>query len=418
MIDLLVVGANLYTLRDYGHPRKKEELKDLGFIENGGIAVENGIIVDVDRSDVLKEKYKAKEVIDVEGRAVLPGFVDPHTHAVFAGTRENEFLMRLEGKSYLEILEAGGGILSTLKKVRESSIDDLIKGLQKRVELFFEWGTTTFEAKSGYGLNFEAEIKQLEAIKRVNETTTAEIVSTFIGAHAIPEEFKGNTDGYVDEVINKMLPYVAQNNLAEFVDVFCEKGVFDVEQSYRILRAAIELGLKAKIHADEIEAIGCSELAFRLPMVSCDHLLKITDKGIEAMKQAGAIATLLPGTAFSLKEPFADARRIIEASIPVAIATDCNPGSSYTESMPAIITLAVLGMDMMPQEAIAAATINAAYAIGRADRVGSIDVSKQADFIVLNESSYLFIPYHYGVNPVFKTFKKGRLTKHASAAAD
>ena len=416
-MDLLIINANLYRVSDIKSPKTKSDMLNLNYIESGALAVEDGLIKDVGITDDLIKKYikNSKQIIDAQGRAVLPGFVDPHTHAVFLGTRENEFKMRLEGKTYMEILNAGGGILNSVKKIRQSGVDELASELLKRVNLFFEWGTTTFEAKSGYGLDFENEIKILEAIKIVNNSGRAQIIPTFIGAHAIPVEYKNNKNKYINIIISEMIPYIAENSLAGFIDVFCEEGVYTPDETQRILKAGIDAGLKAKIHADEIKAIGCSELAGNLDMVSCDHLLKITDKGLKAMKKGNSIATLLPGTAFSLKEGFAPARKIIDYGIPTAIATDCNPGSSYTESMPVIITLATLMMNMMPEEAITSATINAAYAVDKADSIGSLDIGKQADFIILKEKSYLFIPYHYGVNPIWQTYKKGERVFDASS---
>ncbi len=415
MIDLIVKNANLFTVSDnYKRAKIGPEARDLSFVPNGAIVVEDELIKDIGPTSEILAKYEneeVKEVVDAEGRAVLPGFVDPHTHAVFVGTREKEFKMRLEGRTYLEILEAGGGILSTTKKVREATLSELKDALKMRADIFYKWGTTTFEAKSGYGLIFDAEIKQLEAIKEVNKEGYAEIVPTFLGAHAIPVEYREKKEEYIDTIINEMIPYIAENNLARFIDVFCEVGVYTPKETLRILRAGISYGLMAKIHADEIKAIGCTELASKINMVSCDHLLKITPSGMEALKNHGTIAVLLPGTAFSLREERAPARKIVDYGIPVAISTDCNPGSSYTESMPLIITLSVLEMGLLPEEAITAATLNAAYAIGLGDKIGSLDVGKQADFIILNEESYLFIPYHYGVNPVFATYKKGKRVK-------
>ncbi len=410
MIDLLIIRANLFRIGDnLSKPKIKENMKELYKMEDGAFAVRNGIITDIGKTDEILKKYRheSKKIVDAANRAVLPGFVDSHTHAVFTGSRENEFKMRLEGKSYMDMLQAGEGILNSVKKIKESSADDLANELSKRVRLFFNWGTTTLEAKSGYGLDFENEIKMLEAIKNVNETTKAQIIPTFMGAHAIPFEYRNNKKAYIDIIVNKMIPYVAEKKLAEFIDVFCENGVYTADETKKILEAGIQYGLKAKIHSDEIKSIGCTELSKELTIFSCDHLLKITDTGLKSMKNSGAIATLLPGTAFSLKENYAPARKIIDYGVPVAIATDCNPGSSYTESMPAIITLSIMQMNMTPEEALTAATINAAYALGKASSIGSIDVGKQADFIILNESSYLFIAYHYGVNPIYATYKRG-----------
>ena len=410
MIDVLVEHANIYTPKDdLGRAKWGIAMRKILFIEDAAMAVKNGIIVDIGKTDKLKCKYSdAGEILNAENRAVLPGFVDPHTHAAFIGTRESEFSMRMKGKSYMEILQQGGGILNTVRSVRSASIDELICELKKRIELFYAWGTTTIEAKSGYGLTFDDEIKQLEAIKKVNQSGKAQIVPTFLGAHAVPQEYSDNKETYINMITNEMIPYIAKYKLAEFIDVFCEGNVYNTTQTKTILRKGMEYGLKAKIHADEIENIGCSELANDIDIVSCDHLLKITDKGINALKKRGTIATLLPGTAFSLKEKYAPARKIINEGIPVAIATDCNPGSSYTESMPLMITLSVLNMNMTVEEAITASTLNAAYAVGLGNRTGSLDIGKQADFVLLNEDSYLFIPYHYGVNPIFSTYKKGK----------
>lgn len=412
MIDLIVKGANIFTVNDrYKRAKIGPEAQDLSLIKDGAIVVKNGIIKDIGTSSEILAKYDKEEVgeyFDVEGRAILPGFVDPHTHAVFIGTREKEFKMRLEGKSYLEILKAGGGILSTTKMVKEASLTSLVDILKKRIDIFYEWGTTTLEIKSGYGLSYDDEIKQLEALKVVNDEGYADIVPTFLGAHAIPVEYKNNKEAYIDIIVNEMIPEIAKRGLARFIDVFCETGVYTPEETRLILKRGIEYGLKAKMHADEIDAIGCTELAGEIGVVSCDHLLKITDAGMRAMKKGNTIAVLLPGTAFSLRETYAPAKRIIDNGIPIAVATDCNPGSSYTESMPMIITLSVLEMGISPEMAITSATLNAAYAVGVGDKVGSLDIGKKADFIVLKEDSYLFIPYHYGVNPIFATYKNGK----------
>jgi len=412
MVDLLVIRANIYTPKGKS-ALKGKHMREIYHVEDGALAVKDGVIVDIGKTGELFERYRdAKEIVDAKGKALLPGFVDPHTHAVFIGTRESEFKMRLEGKTYMEILNAGGGILSTVKRIREASKEKLAKDLISKSHRFLSYGTTTIEAKSGYGLDFENEIKMLEAIKVANEESPLDFVPTFIGAHAIPLEFKSNKDKYIDIVINEMIPYVAENRLAEFVDVFCEEGVYTPDETLKILEAGLKYGLKPKIHSDEIKSIGCTNLAEKVKIYSCDHLLKLDNTGLEALKKTDTMATLLPGTAFSLKEGFANARRLIDNGVGVALATDFNPGSSYSESMPAIITLGVLLMDMLPEEALTAATLNGACAIDRGENVGSLEVGKQADFILLKESSYLFIPYHYGVNPVFETYKRGKRVAH------
>ncbi len=414
MVDLLLIRGNIFTPKG-NEPLKGAQMGSILNIKDGAIAVKDGIIEDIGQTKDLLNRYtEAREIVDARGRAVLPGFVDPHTHAVFVGTRENEFLMRLEGKSYMEILESGGGILSTVKRVRGAPKEVLVEHLLRVGEVFVRYGTTTIEAKSGYGLDFENEIKMLEAIKEANKVGPLEIVPTFIGAHAVPPEFKNSKRNYIDMIIKDMIPYIAKNKLAEFIDVFCEKGVYTPDETLEILEAGLMHGLKPKIHSDEIESIGCTNLAEKVKIFSCDHLLKLDRSGLKALKNTDTIATLLPGTAFSLKEGFADARKIIDEGVAVALATDFNPGSSYSESMPAMIQLAVLMMDMLPKEALVASTINAAAAIDRADKLGTLEKGKQADFIILKEQNYLFIPYHYGVNPIFETYKRG--VKVASSA--
>ncbi|AEA34573.1 imidazolonepropionase [Hippea maritima] len=408
MVDLLLIRGNIFTPIDDGKPKTLKRMDELASIEDGAIAVKDGVIVDIGKTDDLFKKHRdTKNIVDANFRAVLPGFVDPHTHALFVGTREKEFDMRLAGKSYMEILNAGGGILNSVKRLRSATIEQLRDELKKRIKTFFEYGTTTLEVKSGYGLDFENEIKMLTAIALTKKETPMDIAATFIGAHAIPEEFKDKKEEYVKLVVERMIPYIAEHKLAEFVDVFCEEGVYTPEETLRIIEAGLKHSLKAKIHADEIASIGCSELALKTKLSSCDHLLKIKESGIEALKQSGTMATLLPITAFSLKEEFADGRRLVDSGVGVALATDFNPGSSYSESMPFAITLAVLNMGLTPREAIVASTLNSAYVLGREKLVGSLEVGKQADFVLLKENSYLFIPYHAGVNPIYAVYKRG-----------
>ncbi len=408
MVELLLIRAEIFT-PEGSAPLKGKQQSAIVHIKNGAVAVENGKIREIGSTDELLKKYRdAQKIVDLNGKALLPGFVDPHTHALFVGTREQEFKMRLEGKSYMEILQAGGGILNTLKKVRSASISELKEALIERANLFLEYGTTTIEVKSGYGLDFENEIKMLRSIKEASKETPLEMVATFVGAHAIPPEFKNDKKAYIKLITQEMIPYIAAEGLAEFIDVFCERGVYTAEETKEVLIAGIEHGLKARIHADEIASIGCSELAGELSIRSCDHLLKIEQSGIEAMKRGSTAAVLLPVTAFSLKENYAPARKLIDAGIPVAIATDCNPGSSYSESMPITLALSVMQMGMKPEEALVASTINAAWVLDRASYLGSIEEGKQADFVVLKEPDYLFIPYHFGINPVYATYKRGK----------
>ncbi|MED4987830.1 imidazolonepropionase, partial [Geobacillus stearothermophilus] len=355
------------------------------------------------------DRLAEAEVIDAKGKTVTPGLVDPHTHLVYAGSREHEWTMRLGGATYMEIMNAGGGIHATTKATREASEEMLYEESKRRLDQFLLHGVTTVEAKSGYGLSLEHEIKQLEVAKRLDDTHPVDIVSTFLGAHAVPPEWKHDPDEYVRLIIDEMIPEVARLGLAEFNDVFCERGVFTPEQARLILEAGKAHGLTPKIHADEIEPYGGAELAAEVGAISADHLLRASDEGIRRMADGGVIGVLLPGTAFFLMTKAADARRLIDAGVPVALATDCNPGSSPTVSLPLVMSLACLHMGMTPAEAMAAATINAAHAIGRAHLVGSLEPGKKADLVIFNVPNYVQIMYHYGVNHVETVIKGGEV---------
>jgi imidazolonepropionase len=345
--------------------------------------------------------------IDCRDLCLIPGFVDSHTHMCFAKRREEEFVLRLQGVSYLEILRQGGGILSSVRAVRAASEDELFQMTLKHALSALEHGSTTVEIKSGYGLDTETELKMLRVIDRVNRETVMDVAATFLGAHAIPEEYRTNPDGFVDLLIQKMIPAVAAQSIARFCDVFCEDSVFTTDQSRRILQAARKAGLALKIHSDEVHDLGGAGLAAELQTVSAEHLLAASETNLAAMAAAGSIAVLLPGTAYCLRKPYARARRMIELGLPVALATDCNPGSCYTESMPFIFGLAVLNMDLSPEEALVAATLNGAYALQMADKVGSLEVGKQADFILVDGESPAVLAYHAGVSPVMGVFKRG-----------
>jgi imidazolonepropionase len=386
-------------------------MSELHIIPNGAVVIEDGIIKAVGKSaHVLADVDEAEyEVIDAAGKAVLPGFVDSHTHFVFGGYRAEEFSWRLRGDSYMEIMQRGGGIVNTVKATRAATKEELLKIGKKRLDSMLSFGVTTVEGKSGYGLDYDAEIKQLEVMAELDAAHPVDIVKTFLGAHAVPKEYKGREDEFIDYLIEDVLSVVAEMNLADFCDVFCEKNVFSVEQSRRLLRKAQELGLGAKLHADEIVQLGGAELAAELGAVSADHLLQASDAGIRAMAKAGVVATLLPGTAFSLKEEYARGRYMIDQNCAVALATDMNPGSCFTESIPLIFALAVLYMEMSIEEAVTAFTINGAAAVGKADKIGSLDVGKQGDLIILEFPSYKYIPYHIGVSTVEKVVKNGVL---------
>ncbi|MBW7642192.1 MULTISPECIES: imidazolonepropionase [unclassified Geobacillus] len=394
-------------------PLVKEKMSDLGIIENGSVWIENGTIVAVGADDELARQFADRlaeaEVIDAKGKTVTPGLVDPHTHLVYAGSREHEWTMRLHGATYMEIMNAGGGIHATTKATREASEEMLYEESKRRLDQFLLHGVTTVEAKSGYGLSLEHEIKQLEIAKRLHDTHPVDVVSTFLGAHAVPPEWKHDPDEYVRLVIDEMIPEAARLGLAEFNDVFCERGVFTPEQARLILEAGKAHGLTPKIHADEIEPYGGAELAAEVGAISADHLLRASDEGIRRMADRGVIGVLLPGTAFFLMTQAADARRLIDAGVPVALATDCNPGSSPTVSLPLVMSLACLHMGMTPAEAMAAATINAAHAIGRGHLVGSLEPGKKADLVIFNVPNYVQIMYHYGVNHAETVIKGGKV---------
>ncbi|KWX75115.1 imidazolonepropionase [Paenibacillus jilunlii] len=409
-------AAQIATLRGASaKPKAGKEMEELGLIEDGGIVIEDGIFTFVGSSEEAR-RYVAEHsgnqevtVLSAEGRTVTPGLIDPHTHIVFSGSREFELNLRLQGAKYMDILNAGGGILYTTERTREAAEEQLMAETVKRLDRFLEYGVTTVEAKSGYGLRLEDELKQLRVVRRLNASHPVDLVPTFMGAHAVPVEYKGNADAFVRTVIEDMIPAVAREELAEFCDVFCEEGAFTVNQSRDILAAGQKWGLKPKIHADELVSYGGAELAAELGAVSADHLLHVSEAGIQRMAEAGVIAVLLPGTAFFLMAQPANARAMIAAGVPVALSTDRNPGSSPTESLPFIMNLACLTMRMTPAEVLAACTINAAHAIGRAATIGSIEVGKQADLVLFDAPNYLYLQYHYAVNLVDTVFKKGEV---------
>ena len=411
LMNILITNARqLITLKGPAKSRIGKEADELSIIENGAVAIKDEKILAVGTTEEIKANYKSDKVIDASNKVVMPGFVDPHTHPVFVHTRENEFAMRIKGRSYMEISQSGGGIRSSIKAVREASEDELYDLAEKRIKKMISNGTTTLEAKSGYGLSTESEIKMLKVFKLLNENLPIDIVSTFMGAHEFPTEYKDDHEEYIRILKEEMMPEVKKQNLAEYCDIFTEDHVYNIEQSRDILNHAKKLGFKLRMHADEIEPIGGAELAAELGAVSADHLGAASDAGIKALSKAGVIATLLPGTIFSLgMKSYARARDMIDAGVPVALATDYNPGSCNCDSMQFIITLACLQMKMTVAEAITASTINAAYSLEMGDRIGSLEVGKQADILIMDMPSYKFLPYHFGSNNVEMIIKNGKV---------
>ncbi|HVK39141.1 MAG TPA: imidazolonepropionase [Candidatus Kapabacteria bacterium] len=387
--------------------RAGSEMADIGVLHGVDVAIDGELIEWIGPHG--ERSFKGVERMDCGGRTVLPGFVDSHTHMVFAGDRSDEFARRLRGASYQEIAAAGGGILSTVRAVREASLEDVVRRGRALVGSAFRHGSTTIEVKSGYGLDTASEIKLLEAIRAIDEREPAELVATFLGAHDMPPEHRDDREAYVREIIAEMIPRVASDRLAVFCDVFSDTGYFTVEESERIYSAALEHGLRIKVHADELSSFGGAEMAARVGAISADHLLQISDEGIARMRESGVVATLLPGTAFFLNLPYAPARRMIGEGMAVALATDCNPGSNMCENMQMTLALACMGMRMTVEEAITASTLNGAAALGMSDRLGSIEVGKQADMAVFDVPDYPAIVYHYGVNQVSAVVKKGAL---------
>lgn len=379
-------------------------------LSNASIVIENDIIKEIDAPQKLIEKYPDAEKIDGKNYLALPGFVDPHTHPVFYKTREEEFEMRIQGKTYEEIAAAGGGIRNSVRAFREASFEEIAKLTYHRIQKFLEYGTTTIEAKSGYGLSLDDELKALRILRKLSQLIPITIVPTFLGAHEIPDEYRRNREKYIDILIKEIIPAVAKEKLAVFCDVFCEQDVFSIDESEKILLAAKDHGLIPKLHADELNYTGGAELAAKVKAISADHLLMISDEGIAALEEASVIPVLLPGTAFFLgKRDYAPARKMIEKGLPIALATDFNPGSSMTQNMQLILSIAAINMKMIPAEVFGAATINSAHAIGLEREVGSLEVGKKADIILLDIPDYKYLPYHYGINHVKMVMRHGQI---------
>ena len=401
-------NARIFTPLDPGCPLKGKKQGEIREFSKGAILAVNGLIKKIGyEADVLGgiSSFTVNEERDMRGACLIPGFVDPHTHLCFAKRREDEFKMRLDGIPYLEILKRGGGILSSVKSVRSVTEEELFSTTRKLALSALSKGTTTIEIKSGYGLDLELEMKMLSVISRISRETPLDVVPTFMGAHAVPAEYKERPDDFVDLVINEMLPKVREQGIAEFCDIFCEEGVFSVEQSRKILKAARALGFEMKIHADEVHDLGGAGLAAELGVRSAEHLLAASEENLRAMGKSGSIAVLLPATAYSLKKPYAKGREMIDWEVPVALATDCNPGSCFCESVPFIFGLGVMNMNMTIEEALTASTLNAAYAVNRQHMVGSLEPGKQADFLVLDGETPTTLAYHAGSTSVLEVHK-------------
>jgi imidazolonepropionase len=410
--DLLIRNAGqLLTIASPDGPKRGAAMRDLGIVPGGAVAIRDGVILAAGPSDQLATQVRADRTLDAAGCVIMPGFVDPHTHLVWAGARADEFEMRLAGATYMEIMAAGGGIMSTVRHTRAATLDELVVQTRPRLARALAHGTTTVEIKTGYGLNVKDELKQLEAIERLREGFPGTLVPTFLGAHAVPAEFKGRPGEYVDLIVGEMLPAVAAlDNPPPFCDVFCEDGAFSLDQSRRVLQAARDLGFRLKIHVDEFKPLGGTRLAVELGATSADHLVCTPPDEIELLARSDTVAVALPGTPFGLgHREYTPARALIDAGGAVALATDCNPGTCWCENMQFMIALACRAMSMTPAEAISAATINAAHALGLGDRVGSLEPGKRADLILLDVPSYQYLGYRFGTNLVRTVIAGGQI---------
>lgn len=412
---MLLIHNTSMVITLAGGPQRGRQLGNLNSIPDGAVVLEGETIHEVGLASELLKKYPQADKLDAGGNAVIPGFVDPHTHVIWAGDRAGEFEMRLQGKSYMEIMAAGGGILATLKATRQANLDQLVRESLARTDLAFKYGTTTMEAKTGYGLDLETECKQLAAILKINQQSAIELVPTYLGAHAIPPEFAEDTQGYTNFLLEVALPFIhswwfenAPGYTLPFVDVFCERGVFDLQQTRAILQRARQLGFPLKLHADEFENLGGASLAAELGAASADHLVKTSPEDIARLAQSHTVAVALPGTPFGLgQNEYTPARQILEADGYLALATDLNPGTIWNESMQFIQALACRYLKLTPAEALAASTINAAAALNLADKIGSLEAGKQADVLILRVPDYRHLAYRCGTNLVAATIKKG-----------
>lgn len=400
--------SNIKTLYTPIHqpPVKGLLMREIQVLHHPYVVIQNGYFTNIATGDIPKEWLQDAQVIDCQGKCIVPGFVDSHTHLVHAASREHEFEQKLAGVPYLDILASGGGILSSVEKTKLATKQDLLHQARKSLQHFLSYGVTTLEAKSGYGLDLETEIKQLEVAKQLNSEGPIEIISTYMGAHAIPKAYRGRSDEYVDTILHD-LEVIAKNQLADMVDVFCEEGVFSIAQTENILVKAKTLGFGIRLHADEIHPLGGAKLASELQALSADHLMAMPESDYEAFAKSNTIATLLPGTSFYLNKPFAQAKKMIQANMALGIASDYNPGSSPSENFTLTMQLAANKLGLLPSEVLTAATLNPAYSLRRSNLIGSIEVGKQADFVLLNIPNWEYFLYHYGTQHTHSVYKKG-----------
>lgn len=406
--DLLILNGCVATLAGYSlAPQRGEEFGNLGLIDNGAVAIAGDkILAAGPLAQVLGQvEADGARIIDAGGRLVTPGLVDSHTHVVYCGSREEEYAPRLAGTPYLDILKAGGGILSSVRCLRNATQAEIVEATKKRLRRLLSFGVTTVEAKSGYGLDTESEMKMLMAMQVLNGIQPIDLVPTFMGAHAIPPEYSGRSDDYVRLVIEEMLPRV--KDLAAFCDVFCEEHVFSVEQARAILLEAKRLGMLPKLHADELAATGGAQLAAEIGAVSADHLLCTDEEGIAALAAANTLAVLLPGTSFNLQNHYAPAKKMLAAGVAIALSTDCNPGSCPTENLQLVMSLGCLQLGLTPAQVLAAVTINAAHALNLGRQIGSLEQGKQADLVIFDADNEAYLPYHFGINHTWKVIKSG-----------
>lgn len=409
MNNIIIKNANELVTCSGFDMKKGSEMDNLNVITDGCVVITEGKIEKVGKTkEVLKDlDLKGYKVVDATGKCVLPGFIDSHTHFIFSGYRDKEFNDRLKGKSYMDIAKEGGGIVSTVKDTREASLEELVSSGYERLSEMIKLGVTTVEGKSGYGLDIDTEMKQLLAMNKLNDIHQVDVVSTYMGAHEIPEEYKGRNKKYLDFLVKEAMPEIIEKDLAIFCDIFTEKNVFSIDESREYLKEAKKLGFKLKMHADEMFDLKGASLAAELGCTSADHLLNASKEGLLEMIDKDVVSTLLPLTAFSLKENFADAKFIIENGGALALATDYNPGSAHSYSIPLVIALATIYMDMTIEQTISALTINAAAAINKQGEIGSLDEGKKGDVIILNAPSYNFLSYCIGLNIVETVIKDG-----------